>query len=110
MGAFGYLIIKEAKQFFGNPFMPMVLILLPLLLMLVVPLAANMEVRDVRVTVVDRDRSVLSAELTDRMTDVALLKNTAASATAQAMTAATMSFVRSRTLHFFIHHYMTASA
>lgn len=67
MGAFGYLIIKEAKQFFGNPFMPMVLILLPLLLMLVVPLAANMEVRDVRVTVVDRDRSVLSAELTDRI-------------------------------------------
>ena len=47
MSSFGYLFIKEAKQFFGNPFMPVVLVLLPVLLMLLVPLAANMEVRDV---------------------------------------------------------------
>ncbi len=67
MSSFGYLFIKEMKQFFANPFMPVVLILLPLLLMLVVPLAANMEVRDVRLAIVDRDRSDMSVQLIDRI-------------------------------------------
>ena len=67
MSSFGYLFIKEAKQFFGNPFMPVVLVLLPVLLMLLVPLAANMEVRDVSLSIVDRDRSSLSARLSDRI-------------------------------------------
>ena len=67
MSSFGYLFIKETKQFFGNPFMPVVLVLLPVLLMLLVPLAANMEVRDVSLSIVDRDRSSLSARLSDRI-------------------------------------------
>lgn len=67
MSSFGYLFIKELKQFAANPFMPVVLVLLPVLLMLVVPLAANMEVRDVRLAVVDRDRSALSGQLVDRI-------------------------------------------
>lgn len=67
MSSFGYLIIKESKQFFGNPFMPIVLVLLPLLLMLVVPLAANMEIKDVNLAIVDRDHSSLSVQLTDRI-------------------------------------------
>ncbi len=67
MSAFGYLFVKEARQFKSNPFMPVVLILLPLLLMLVVPLAANMEVRDVRLSIVDRDRSTMSTQLIDRI-------------------------------------------
>ena len=67
MSAFGYLFIKEYKQFTANPFMPVVLVILPLLLMLLVPLAANMEVRDVRLAVVDRDRSTMSVQLIDRI-------------------------------------------
>lgn len=67
MSAFGYLFIKEAKQFKSNPFMPVVLVMLPLLLMLLVPLAANMEVRDVRLSIVDGDRSTLSSRLIDRI-------------------------------------------
>lgn len=63
----GYLLLKETRQFVRNPFMPMVLVLLPVLLMLLVPLAANMEVREVRVSVVDRDRSAMSKQLTDRI-------------------------------------------
>ncbi|HIS22695.1 MAG TPA: ABC transporter permease [Candidatus Cryptobacteroides intestinipullorum] len=67
MSSFGYLFIKEAKQFKANPFMPVVLVLLPLLLMLLVPLAANMEVRDVRLSVVDGDRSTMSVRLIERI-------------------------------------------
>lgn len=67
MSAFRYLFIKEYKQFTANPFMPVVLVILPLLLMLLVPLAANMEVRDVRLAVVDRDRSTMSVQLIDRI-------------------------------------------
>ncbi len=63
------MFIKEVRQFFGNPFMPVVLILLPVLLMLIVPLAANMEIRDVRVTIVDSDRSGLSSRLADRISE-----------------------------------------
>ena len=47
--------------------MPVVLVLLPVLLMLLVPLAANMEVKDVRLAIVDRDRSTLSGRLTDKI-------------------------------------------
>ncbi len=67
MSPFRYLFIKEFKQFMSNPFMPVVLVLLPLLLMLLVPLAANMEVREIKLTVVDRDCSALSARLVDRI-------------------------------------------
>lgn len=67
MSPFVYLFIKESKQFVSNPFMPFVLVLLPLLLMLIVPLAANMEVKEVKLAVVDRDCSSMSARLTDRI-------------------------------------------
>ena len=67
MSAFGYLIEKEAKQFNSNRFMPVVTILLPVILMLFVPLLANMEIRNVRLTVVDHDRSTLSSQLVDRI-------------------------------------------
>ncbi len=63
------MFVKEIKQFFGNPFMPVVLILLPLLLMLVVPLAANMEIRDVRVAIVDRDCSDMSEQLVAKISE-----------------------------------------
>ena len=67
MSAFRYLIIKEMKQFNSNRFMPVVLVLLPVVLMLFVPLLANMEIRNVRLTIVDHDRSGTSARLVDRI-------------------------------------------
>lgn len=67
MAAFGYLIVKEMKQFNSNRFMPFVLVLLPVVLMLFVPLLANMEIRNVRLMIVDHDRSATSALLTDRI-------------------------------------------
>lgn len=62
-----YLIIKEYRQFTANRFMPFVLVLLPVLLMLFVPMISTLEVKDVRLAIVDRDRSTMSAELIDRI-------------------------------------------
>lgn len=67
MSPFRFLFVKEWKQFVSNPFMPAVLVLLPALLMLFVPLLATMEVRDVRLAIVDRDRSTMSMQLIDKI-------------------------------------------
>lgn len=67
MSALIYLIEKELKQFNSNRFMPFVTVLLPVILMLFVPLLANMEIRNVSITVVDNDHSTMSARLVDRI-------------------------------------------
>lgn len=57
------LIDKEFRQIFRNAFIPRVIVALPLLVMLVIPLVATMDVRHVGVAVADADRSVLSARM-----------------------------------------------
>ena len=52
-----YLIKKEFKQFFRDPGMPRMVMCFPLLIVLVFPFAANMEVKNIRLAVVDGDRS-----------------------------------------------------
>lgn len=46
-----------------NPFIPRVIVMLPLLVMLVIPLVANMDVKHVEIAVVDNDRSQLSRRI-----------------------------------------------
>lgn len=58
-----FLIEKEFKQLKRNPVIPR----LPLMAMLVFPWAANQEVRDVRVNVVDNDHSTLSSRITNEI-------------------------------------------
>lgn len=52
-----YLIKKEFKQFFRDPGMPRMVMCFPLLIVLVFPFASNMEVKNIRLAVVDGDRS-----------------------------------------------------
>lgn len=58
-----YLLEKEFKQFLRDPFMPRLAILFPVIIMLVMPWAATMDIKNIRVTVVDRDRSTASGRL-----------------------------------------------
>ena len=58
-----YLLEKEFKQIMRNNFIPKMIIAMPLFMMLIMPWAANQEVRNIRLTVVDNDRSVTSDEL-----------------------------------------------
>ncbi|MDR3269722.1 MAG: ABC transporter permease [Tannerella sp.] len=58
-----YLLEKEFKQFFRNTFLPRLVVLFPVMIMLVLPWVTTMDVRDIRLTVTDRDRSPASTQL-----------------------------------------------
>lgn len=55
-----YLIEKELKQIVRNKFLPKLFIMLPTVMLLVMPWAANQEVRGLKLCVVDNDHSTLS--------------------------------------------------
>ena len=57
------LIRKEFTQFRRNPFMPKLLIALPLMVMFVMPWVMTMDVRHIGIAVIDHDRSSLSQRL-----------------------------------------------
>ena len=58
-----YLLEKEFKQFFRNKFLPKLVLIFPVMVMLVVPWITTMDVKDIRVVVVDQDRSTSSKQL-----------------------------------------------
>lgn len=58
-----YLIRKELIQLWRNGFLPRLVVLFPVMVMGVMPWIMTMEVRNVRVSVVDNDRSTLSSRL-----------------------------------------------
>ncbi len=63
-----FLIEKEFKQIRRNSFVPRILVAMPLAMMLVFPWAANQEVRNVKLAVVDNDRSSVSQRLVGKVT------------------------------------------
>lgn len=62
-----FLIEKEFKQLSRNKIIPRMLVALPLMAMLVFPWAANQEIKNVRVDVVDNDHSPLSTKLVNEI-------------------------------------------
>lgn len=65
--ALRYLIEKELLQIRRNSFLPKVFIILPVVILLVVPFAANQEVKNLKFCVVDNDHSQLSRRLVERI-------------------------------------------
>lgn len=63
-----FLIEKEFKQIFRNSFVPKILVVMPLMMMLIFPWAANQEIKNVKISVVDEDRSTLSERLVNKVT------------------------------------------
>ena len=55
-----YLLEKEFKQFFRNRFLPKLVVMFPVMVMLVVPWITTMDIKDIRVVIVDQDRSTSS--------------------------------------------------
>ena len=55
-----FLLEKEFKQFLRNPVMPRLVFIMPILMMLIFPLATNREVSDVNIAIVDNDKSIYS--------------------------------------------------
>jgi len=62
-----YLVEKEFIQLKRNPFLPRLIVLFPLMILLFLPLAANFEVRNITIAVMDSDRSPLSCRLVDKV-------------------------------------------
>ena len=58
-----YLIIKEFKQILRGGFVPKLLVMMPVMMICVFPFAANQEVKNLKYSVVDNDRSQSSAML-----------------------------------------------
>ncbi len=76
-----FLIEKEFKQIRRNSFVPRILVAMPLAMMLVFPWAANQEIRDVKLSVVDNDHSTVSRRLTEKVTASGYFRLTNVSAT-----------------------------
>ena len=51
-----YLIIKEFKQIFRNSFLPKLFVMMPLMMIGVMPFAANQEVKNLNFAVADHRR------------------------------------------------------
>ena len=67
MSVLPYLLEKEFKQFMRNAILPRIALMVPLMVMLVAPLVTTMDVKDVRVAVVDHDRTVASRRMADKV-------------------------------------------
>jgi ABC-2 type transport system permease protein len=76
-----FLIEKEFKQIFRNAFLPKMIFAMPMMMMLVLPWAANMEVKNVNLSVVDGDRSTFSARMVQKITASGYFRLTDVSAT-----------------------------
>lgn len=61
------LLEKEFRQIFRNPAILRLIFIMPIIQLLVLPLAADYEVRDINIAVVDQDHSSYSRKLTDKI-------------------------------------------
>ncbi|MCL2728038.1 MAG: ABC transporter permease [Bacteroidales bacterium] len=62
-----FLIEKECKQILRNSFIPKLLVAFPLLVMLVFPWAATMEIKYINIAITDYDHSALSQRLIQKI-------------------------------------------
>ena len=62
-----YLIQKEFLQIRRNSFMPRIIFIFPIMVMCIMPWVMNQEVKNIRVDVVDHDRSTRSQQLVHRI-------------------------------------------
>ena len=65
--AIRFLIQKEFLQIRRNSFLPRLIVVFPIMVMCVLPWVMNQEVKNIKVEVVDNDRSTLSQQLVHRI-------------------------------------------
>ena len=58
-----YLLEKEFKQILRHPFLPRLILFMPIMMLGVMPFATNQEIKEVRVAVVDNDHSMTTRRL-----------------------------------------------
>lgn len=68
------LLKKELILMRKNPFIPRIILAMPIMIMSVIPLVATLEVKDVGVVVIDNDRSQLSQQIMSDLASTGFLK------------------------------------
>ena len=58
-----FLIEKEFKQIMRNSFLPRLIIGMPIMMMLIMPWAANQEIKNIKLSIVDNDQDVYKRQL-----------------------------------------------
>lgn len=67
MSTLKFLLEKEFKQFFRNPFLPRTLVFMPVMIILIMPFAATMDVRNINVAFVLNEQSPLTNRLIQKV-------------------------------------------
>lgn len=62
-----FLLEKEFKQIRRDRFLGKIIFILPVMQLIILPFAANFEMHNINLSLVDRDRSVLSRQLADQI-------------------------------------------
>ncbi|HTD95167.1 MAG TPA: ABC transporter permease [Chitinophagaceae bacterium] len=68
MRSLRFLLQKEFRQIFRNPSILRIIFIMPMLQLLVLPLAADYEMKNIKLTVVDEDHSTYSRHLVEKIT------------------------------------------
>lgn len=74
-----FLIEKEFKQLFRNSFLPRLILVFPCMIMVLMPWAMNLEIRNVSLNIVDNDHSATSRRLVDKISASTYFRLTALS-------------------------------
>lgn len=67
MRVLSFLLQKEFKQIFRNPTLLRMILAIPVIQLSILPLAADFEIKNINVVVVDHDHSTYSRELVDKI-------------------------------------------
>ncbi|WP_455586392.1 ABC transporter permease [Bacteroides sp.] len=62
-----FLLEKEFKQLMRNSFLPRLILLFPCMVMILMPWAMNLEIKNISLNIVDNDHSVTSRRLIDKI-------------------------------------------
>ena len=62
-----FLIEKEFKQMFRNPLIPRMIVAYPIMVILVFPWAISFEIKNIKIDVVDHNKSTYSRRLTEKI-------------------------------------------
>jgi ABC-2 type transport system permease protein len=71
-----FLIEKEFKQIFRNPYLLRLIIVMPFMVLLVLPLAANFEVKNINLSIIDNNHSPYSERLIHKISSSGYFKIT----------------------------------
>ena len=62
-----FLIEKEFKQLLRNSFLPKLILVFPCMIMLLMPWAVNLEIKNIQLNIVDNDHSAISQRLVNKI-------------------------------------------